>query len=160
MLQSGLLENITDYYKIIIMKKIALTLLFLGQIITAQEWQTDFKTAQSIASETNKNILLVFSGSDWCAPCIKLDREVWATEEFIDFSSKMVLLKADFPKRKANKLSDEQQEKNNLLAEKFNTEGNFPLVVVLNSEGNVLYKTGYNKIGAAGYIALLKQYAN
>lgn len=44
-----------------------------------QEWQTDFTKAKEIATAENKPIILIFQGSDWCAPCIKLDREVWST---------------------------------------------------------------------------------
>ncbi|MFO7824457.1 MAG: hypothetical protein R6V72_11015 [Cyclobacterium sp.] len=54
-------------------------LLLLAQvsIVSAQEWQLDLNKAQKLAQETDRNIILVFSGSDWCAPCIKLEREIW-----------------------------------------------------------------------------------
>ena len=48
----------------------------------AQDWQTDFNKAQEMAKSKDLPIILVFQGSDWCAPCIKLDRDVWATNEF------------------------------------------------------------------------------
>ena len=112
----------------------------------SQEWQTDFDTAKKIASEQHKTIVLVFQGSDWCAPCIKLDKEIWSTEEFQKLAKdKFVMLQADFPRRKNNKLSEEQQLHNNKLAEKYNNNGYFPYVVVLDAQGNQLGSLGYEK---------------
>ena len=65
--------------------------------LSAQEWHTDFETAIQISSEENHPIILVFQGSDWCAPCIKLDREIWSTEEFKTYAKDhFVMLQADF----------------------------------------------------------------
>ena len=124
-----------------------------------QEWHTDLEVAKALAQEQNKEILLVFQGSDWCAPCIKLDREIWTSREFKSYSKDhYVLVKADFPRRKKNQLESEQQEKNNLLAEKFNPKGYFPLVIVMDKEGHVLGKTGYKKISPEDYIKLLNSF--
>ena len=144
------------------MKKIiALGYFFFVTIISmnAQNWQTDLSEAQKIASEKNQKIILVFQGSDWCAPCIKLDTEIWNTKEFTDYSKEnFVLLKADFPRKKKNKLDDVQQEKNNKLAEKYNTNGYFPFVVVLDKNANVLGNTGYKKVSPSEYIKILNSF--
>jgi len=68
------------------------------------------------------------------------------------------MLKADFPRRKANQLDSEQVRKNTLLAEKYNPAGYFPFVVVLNSDGKVLGETGYKKVTPTEYIAQLKAF--
>ena len=134
-------------------------MIFLGSSLIAQEWQTDFEQAKAKAAEQNQNIILVFQGSDWCAPCIKLDREVWSTEEFKTYAKNhFVMLLADFPRKKENVLLAEQQEKNNKLAEKYNGNGYFPFVVVLNKDGKVLGETGYKKITPAEYIDLLESF--
>tara|TARA_R110000868_G_scaffold52054_1_gene164722 strand:- start:308 stop:745 length:438 start_codon:yes stop_codon:yes gene_type:complete len=134
-------------------------LLFLSQIAFGQEWLHDFETAKKKAADTNNNIVLVFAGSDWCTPCIKLEREIWNSSEFIDYSNKnFVMLKADFPRQKKNKLSKEQQKHNDLLAEKYNLEGYFPLVLILNAQGKVLGKTGYKKLSPEKYISLLNSF--
>ena len=125
----------------------------------AQEWLTDLEQAKTNATEKNKKIILVFQGSDWCAPCIKLDKEIWSTNEFKNYAKKhFVLLKADFPRKKKNKLEKSQQEKNNKLAEKYNTKGFFPFVVVLNNEGVVLGESGYKKITPVEYAKLLDSF--
>ena len=60
------------------MKKIMVSMLLLLTTYSySQDWKTSFEEAKKQAAADNKNILLVFSGSDWCAPCIKLDRNVW-----------------------------------------------------------------------------------
>lgn len=137
------------------MKIILTTLLLLINIVmvNAQDWHTDFSEAKEIASTSNKPIVLVFQGSDWCGPCIKLDREIWSTEEFKSYAKEhYVMLKADFPRKKSNKLSEEQTQANKKLAEKYNKHGYFPFVVILNSKGEVLGETGYKKTTPKKYI--------
>ena len=125
----------------------------------SQEWQTNFEDAKAVAAENNKKIVLVFSGSDWCAPCMKLEREIWNSDAFKSHAEEnYILLKADFPKRKKNALTDLQQEHNNSLAERYNKNGYFPLVVVLNSEGKTLGEVGYKKIEPKAYIKLLDSF--
>lgn len=125
----------------------------------SQEWQTDLKTAKEIAIKENKKIILVFQGSDWCAPCMKLEKEIWSQEEFKSFAKEnYVLLLADFPRKKANKLSEEQQAKNDALAEQYNQQGFFPHVVVLDKTGKVLGKTGYKKLNPKDYIKVLESF--
>ena len=125
----------------------------------SQDWNTNIDQAKELASKNNQKIVLVFSGSDWCAPCIKLDREIWNTEAFKTYAkAHYVMLKADFPKRKKNALSKEQQEHNNVLAEKFNKNGYFPLVIVLDKNGTVLGKTGYQKTTPEAFIKQINTY--
>lgn len=129
------------------------------QMMNAQEWVTDFGKAKEIATQQKKPIILVFQGSDWCAPCIKLEREVWQTDVFKDYAAThFVMLKADFPKRKKNVLSVKQTEQNNKLAEVYNKNGYFPLVVVLDKNGKILGETGYKKLSPQEYIKLLNSF--
>lgn len=138
---------------------IVLTLLLSFFNIEAQVWHTDINEAKETASARNQKIILVFQGSDWCAPCMKLEKEIWCSEEFVSYSKDhFVLLKADFPRKKANSLSKEQQQKNNLLAEKYNDQGFFPFVVVLNKNGDVLGKTGYKNVTPKEYIGILESF--
>ena len=121
-----------------------------------QNWVSTIDEAKALAQKENKNILLVFTGSDWCAPCIKLDKNVWATNAFKqEATANWILLKADFPKKKANALPEEQQKQNAALSDKYNKEDNFPLVVVMDANGKTLGKTGYKNVTPAEYIALL-----
>lgn len=139
------------------MKKIIFAMLILvSNYGLAQNWQTDFEEAKRIASEQNKNIIIVFSGSDWCAPCIKLDKNIWQSEAFkSEAAEEWVLVKVNFPRKKANELSKEQTEHNRKLAEKYNIEGSFPLVVILDKSGKVLGKMGFKNVTPEEYITMI-----
>lgn len=139
------------------MKKIIVSLVLLVATIgSAQNWNNSLEDAKAMATKENKKILLVFSGSDWCAPCMKLEKTVWKSDVFKqEAESKWVLIKADFPKKKANQLATEQTEINKKLAEKYNKEGNFPLVVLLDEKGKVLGMTGFKNVSAEEYVKLL-----
>lgn len=141
------------------MKKLVVVItLFLSNCLFSQNWQTNFDDAKALAIKENKNIVLVFSGSDWCAPCIKLEKTVWMSDAFQKEATKSwVTYKADFPKKKANQLAPELTEQNNKLAEKYNSGGSFPLVVLLDKNGKVLGMTGFKNVSAEEYVAMLKK---
>ena len=142
-------------------KKILILVVVLLNLSTiyAQEWQTNFEKAKNTASIEDKPIILVFQGSDWCAPCIKLDRQVWSTDTFKEYASEhYVMLKADFPRKRENSLSETQTKANAKLAETYNKNGIFPFVVVLDAKGNVLGKTGYKKTTPEQYIKELNAF--
>ena len=140
-------------------KTMVVMLLFFVTIGYSQEWKTNFEVTKTEANNQNKNILLVFSGSDWCGPCIKLDRDIWKSAEFMEYAkNNLILERADFPKKKQNQLSPEIKKQNQSLAEKYNKDGMFPLVVVLDKNGKVFGKTGYKNVSPTEYISLLKSF--
>jgi thioredoxin-related protein len=140
------------------MKKIALgIILFVSTVGFAQDWQTDLEAAKKLATDQDKNIIIVFSGSDWCAPCIKLDKNIWQSDAFKNQSANdWILLKADFPRKKANELSKDQTAHNRKLAEKYNIEGSFPLVVLVDKNGKVLGKMGFKNVSPEEYIKMIQ----
>lgn len=140
-------------------KMLVLLFIFIGTLSYGQKWKTNFEDAKSEALKENKNILLVFSGSDWCAPCIKLEKIVWESEGFqMEAEKKWILYKADFPKKKANQLSHNLSESNKKLAEKYNKNGSFPLVVLLDKTGKVIGMTGFKNVSASDYIKLIHSF--
>lgn len=137
-------------------KNILILFLFIGTMGYSQNWKSSFEEAKSQAIAENKNIILVFSGSDWCAPCIKLDKTIWQSAEFKrEADQKWVLYKADFPKKKANLLAAEITSSNKKLASEYNKSGNFPLVLLLDKTGKVLGITGYKNTSPEQYIQLI-----
>jgi thioredoxin-related protein len=120
-----------------------LILFFVG----LSAWGDNLDTALSDAKQNHKMVLLYFSGSDWCGPCIKLKQEVLETTDFQTFSNEHLnLVRADFPRMKKNQLSKEQTAYNEKLAEKYNPKGKFPLTVLINSDGKVITEwDGYPK---------------
>ncbi len=139
------------------MKKIVLgIIIFISSSCFSQEWQTDFETAKKQATDEDKTIIVVFSGSDWCAPCIKLEKNIWQSDAFkAEAANNWILVKADFPRKKANELSKEQTEHNRKLAEKYNNEGSFPLVVVLDKNAKILGKMGFKNVTPEEYIKMI-----
>ena len=126
--------------------------------LSAQDWRTDWDIAKVEAEQANKKLILVFSGSDWCIPCIKLEKEIWESPSFTQYAEQYyVLFRADFPKRKKNKLPETIQKLNDRLASEYNSKGYFPLVVVLDTKGKVKGQLGYEKLTPEAYIALIEQ---
>ena len=141
-----------------ILVQIAL-LILLSFSVKAQDWNTNFKTAKQIATSENKPIILVFQGSDWCAPCIKLEHEVWSTATFKKYAKEhFVMLQADFPRKKKNALPKDQAKANGYLFETYNKNGIFPFVVVLDSTGKVMGQTSYKKTTPENYIKELNSF--
>ena len=141
------------------MKKIVLFVLFIPFLSYSQNWKSSFEEAKNQALAENKNIVLVFSGSDWCAPCIKLDKTVWQSSELKKESeNNWIIYKADFPKKKANQLNPDLTESNKKLAAQYNSSGYFPLVLLLDKSGTVLGVEGYKNISAAEYIQLIHSF--
>lgn len=119
-------------------------------------WLTNFEEAVKKSSTEHKLIFMSFSGSDWCKPCIKLTKEVLDSENFENYAKEnFILLRIDFPRHKKT-ISKEQIKHNEKLAEKYNREGVFPLILILDSKENVIAKTGYRPGGSRQYLLHLK----
>ena len=133
-----------------------LSLLFL--FFTPPVWQTDFNQAMQKAKDEHKYILLSFSGSDWCIPCFKLHKEIFESSAFTSFADEnLELVNADFPRLKKHQLPQEQQKKNDQLADRFDPQGSFPYTVLLNEEGKVVKSwEGYPNISAEEFTNQLK----
>jgi thioredoxin-related protein len=127
-----------------------------------QDWNTDFETAKKQAAAANKNILLVFSGPEWCENCTKLDELVWASPEFrAEAEKSWVLLRADFHQKKGMPEPFDVNDMKVILAEKFNRDGFFPFIVLLDKYGRKLNKVGYENLDTAQqYISMFRRLSN
>ncbi|GAA4025759.1 hypothetical protein GCM10022409_07190 [Hymenobacter glaciei] len=121
-------------------------------------WLADLDAAKAAAKAANRPILAVFSGFDWCQPCMVYEQEVFAKPEFMAYAKdKLVLAHFDFPRLKKNQPTAAQLKLNEAAAAQLNREGDFPLAVVVSPEGKVLAKTGYIAGGPAAFEAYLKK---
>lgn len=120
--------------------KILISLFLVLSMFTAHLlWLTDFDQASAEATKSNKMILLNFSGSDWCGPCIRMEKDIFESAVFEDYAQKyLVLLRADFPRMKKNQLSGAQVKKNEALANKYDSQGKFPYTILMNAKGEIL----------------------
>ncbi len=99
----------------------------------------NLSVAKEKAKTEHKLILLKFSGSDWCIPCINIQKKVIDTPEFQNFAkSNLVLMNADFPRLKKNLPSESDKKLNAALAEKYDKEGIFPKMLLLDENGKIL----------------------
>ena len=121
-------------------------------------WETNFEAAVKKAKKAKKKLLLNFTGSDWCGWCIRLDKEVFSKDAFIEYANQnLVCVKLDFPK--AKKLPKEEKAQNKALAVvyKDHFEGSYPTILIINATKDVIFKTGYIEGGAKPYIEHLEQ---
>ncbi len=118
-------------------KNLFIPLVFL--CLSVPQWHYNLDEAKQIARKDHKYILLNFSGSDWCGPCIRMHREIFESEPFSRMAdTTLVMLNADFPRMKKNQLPGKQQELNNTMADLYNAQGKFPYTVLLDADGRVL----------------------
>lgn len=96
-------------------------------------WLTDLEEAKKESNASNKPILMYFTGSDWCAPCKSLKKDFFNTAAFEEKSKRLVLVMVDIPRR-IDIISAEQKVKNQALVAKYNKEGSFPNIVILNDK--------------------------
>ena len=132
-------------------------LLFFLPKSKAQQWQNDLQIGLKEAAQQNKKVLLFFSVPERCESCNKLERNIFKSPEFIEFASEnYVLVKIDFS-YEAQELTKDQLEKNLLIVEKYNKDGFFPHVVVLNKEAKITKKMEvYTSETPEQYLSLLK----
>lgn len=108
-------------------------LVMLSVSVSQAQVLIDPAEAFGVAQASGKPVLIVFSGSDWCAPCIRLEREVLSDSTFLRYAGQhVVLLKADFPQRK--KHSPLLQSAYEKLADAYNQEGAFPKLLVVSPD--------------------------
>jgi protein disulfide-isomerase len=127
-----------------------------GQSSDGLDWQTNLEKAITVAKTEHKAVLVDFTGSDWCIWCKRLSSEVFQQKEFKDYAYKnLILVKLDFPRD----IEQTQATKyyNNSLAQKYGIQG-FPTILIFNSKGDLVAKTGYQPGGAANYVQHIKSF--
>jgi protein disulfide-isomerase len=148
------------------MKKITLVLLTLLFFVIAcgnktqtsddLAWTTDLGKAIETAKEENKAVLVNFTGSDWCKWCFKLSDEVFSQDDFKEYADEnLILVKLDFPRSISQ--SSETKAYNQSIAQKYGVQG-FPTILIFNSQGDPVAKTGYRAGGAANYVSHIQSF--
>ena len=135
------------------MKNVSILFFLLAnQAIYSQTWKSNLNEALKEASASGKEVLLLFSVSENCESCQKLEKNVLQSDEFLDFAKdNYVLVKQDFQN------SPDTVEENLLIVEKYNKDGFFPLLVMINKNAKTIGQLGtYNNESPSQYIAKLK----
>ena len=109
-----------------------LVLLLCSLFFLENPWTNDLEKAKILANSEHKMILLNFSGSDWCIPCIKMKKDIFENQTFKEgLAQKLILMNADFPRLKKNRLAKDDIIKN----ERFSINTRI-VKFILNSEPN------------------------
>lgn len=144
--------------KLRMLSAVTLVVLSFVSIAAADKWETNFEKARTKAKESNRYMLLNFSGSDWCGWCIKLDKEVFSKKEFKEYASEnLVIVELDYPRKTPQKSS--LKEQNEKLAKEYGIKG-FPTVLILSPSGELVAKTGYQDGGPEKYVEHLQGFIN
>jgi thioredoxin-related protein len=125
-------------------------------------WLDSYEQAKAQATEQGKDMLVLFTGSDWCSWCVKLEAEVLNQDGFgAKVASDFVLLKLDFPRNK--ELAASVKLQNDKLRAEFKDKHGFkgyPTVYLTDAQGVPYAKTGYQAGGPEKYLehlAFLKE---
>jgi len=109
---------------------------------TPAYWIDDFQYAQKQALKKQKKMVLLFTGSDWCVWCKRLNNEFLQQDRFKELAkSKFIAVYLDFPAKKP--MPEKLKEQNEQLREKFEIPG-YPMLVVLSPKGDVIEKLSYD----------------
>lgn len=104
-----------------------------GNALAEAQWQTDYPAALAQAKKENKWVLLFFTGSDWCPPCMAMEKSVFSKPKFQEFAARhLVLVELDFPQTKSQ--DPELAKQNEALMKKFGVQA-FPTSILLNPDG-------------------------
>ena len=125
--------------------------------LTHEDWFTDVAAAQRVARDDGKDLLMLFTGSDWCHWCQVLDKEVFAEAPASRIKDRFVLVMLDFPNDTSG-MSADTVAQNELWAERMQIEG-YPTVILADPDGEEYARTGYQRGGATEYVAHLEELA-
>jgi thioredoxin-related protein len=107
-------------------------------------WQTDYKQALAQAAKEHKQVLLDFTGSDWCPYCIQMDKEVLEKPEFKKYAEQnLILVKLDYPRKK--QLPAAEAAQNRTLQQQFSIDG-YPTYILVDPAGKEINR----QVGALG----------
>lgn len=97
----------------------------------------DYDAALSCAAKEKKPILAIFSGSDWCPPCMALERNFLSKSDFTRaVSNDLVLLFVDRP-RDTSYMTEKAKALNPQLFRKYEIRG-VPTLLFLDAAGQKL----------------------
>ncbi|GAA4272254.1 hypothetical protein GCM10022258_15480 [Aquimarina gracilis] len=114
-------------------------------------WVYDLTEAKEIAKKENKTIVLYFTGSDWCRPCMMLKEDFFGSYKFSKYKNSFVFLYIDIP-RDQDLLTEKQKIENYKVLDLYNKAKTFPLIFMINHKGKILDQiSGYSSLRDPSY---------
>lgn len=119
-------------------------------------WLISFDEAKKVAAEEKKDILMEFTGSDWCPPCKALYANVISQDLFKQQAPEhFTLLLLDNPRDKSHQ-SEEEQAQYRDMAARYGVRG-VPTIMLCDAEGRPYASmVGYGGNSAEEYVENLK----
>jgi thiol-disulfide isomerase/thioredoxin len=138
---------------------LAASIFLAASVVHSATAETSDSLESILKSAGSKPVVLEFTGSDWCPPCMQMEKKVFSTQEFKDFAEKdIVFVKLDFPNSREQE--EAVKERNAALSKQSSIEG-YPTLVVLSSSGKELGRqVGFMGGGATEVISWIKSKAN
>lgn len=116
-----------------------LAIVFCFSAMSFTIWEPDFETAKQTSKTHHQLMLLNFSGSDWCGPCMRMRKEIFENKSFTNMAdTNLVMVNADFPRNKKNQLAKNIKMQNEKLADQYNPQGKFPFTLLLDCDGKII----------------------
>lgn len=122
--------------------------------VSIDDWHLSWPNARTVSQQQKRILLALFTGSDWCPWCVKLEEEILSTEAFRSYAREnLILFKADFL-QKPPVGGDPWKQQNEMLASTYQING-YPSILLLSPSGTVLGRLGYTKGGAKAFLQQL-----
>ena len=131
---------------------------FLTTIARGSDWQADYEQALATAKVARKCVLLDFTGSDWCGPCIEMKKVVFSQPAFLSYAkTNLILVEVDYPRRKV--LPEKIAKQNARLLHQYGVDNSgYPTVILLSPDGKALGQLeGYDGERPADIIAWIEK---
>jgi thioredoxin-related protein len=131
---------------------VAVSTLVISGATAAEGWLVSFEKAKAESAKQGKPILMEFTGSDWCPPCIQLAKNVFSKDVFKkEMPKHYILLKLDSPRDKSKQTPEEIAQYKKLSTE-YKITG-VPSILLTDAEGKPFYRTsGYGGQAAKDWI--------
>lgn len=114
-------------------------------------WVSNWSEAVEASKATGKPIMLMFTGSDWCHWCQKLEREVFSDADFYQWSDRVIKIRVDFPE--SQPLPKNQLAQNEVLKNWYSEfVTSYPTCLFVEPNGRVIGTVGYVEGGSTLWI--------
>jgi thioredoxin-related protein len=129
--------------------------LISSSFAAGKGWTDDYEAARAQAAAEGKNLLIDFTGSDWCIWCVKLRKEVFEQPGFEAAKEKFVWVELDYPKDKS-RVTEAVALQNAELLKKYPIKA-YPTILLCDAEGKPFAATGYRAGGPEKYLPHLDE---
>jgi thioredoxin-related protein len=123
-----------------------------AQIKKYKKWEQ----AVEVAKKDNKDILIILTGKEWCAPCKILERNIIQNNEFKNYAdTKFIIFEIDVPKSHLIKEKSSINKVYEEFSKKYEATA-FPSLIVVDNEGQMKMKITDSNWELDSVITLIK----